>query len=133
MSRKDFYSIPDLEYFKTFCREYPSFIIKRQKDIVGFFSLGSINVFMTTMKQEGRLCLPLLFNAKEGEEVNIMNCLLIEADKRGYDTLYCYEIGDISSSLLEKIYAVKNNNLSYFTLYNNNMLIDNKDIYVPLF
>ncbi len=77
---------------------------------------------------DAEICLPLLFNGN----TNVLKCLIHIASERSFDVLYFYNVGDITQSMLNEINAIETTK-SWFSLYNNGMVLDKSDIYVPLF
>ena len=126
---KKFVFYPDIELFRKWTKEYGTYIVKNDKNIIGIFSIGTINCKMLT-GVEGRLCLPLIYISKN---IKVMKSLLNVAEEKGYDALYSNEVGDLTENVFKEINAIPNSKVSYFSLYNNNMSLCSADIYVPLF
>lgn len=129
-SDRKFVYLPNSEQFRKFILQYPTFVVEFEKKIVGIFAISSV---YCRMELDGLLCLPLIFNAVEGHEKQVMKSLLSIAKERDYDTLYLHCIGDITSEILESVNAIQTKEKSYFSLYNNSMTLTSQDIYVPLF
>ena len=129
---KKFVFYPDLAFFNKFVKEYPSYLVYKEKKIVGFFTLGIIYM-KTEFGMEAEIATPLLFNGIKGEEANSLRVCISTAREKEFDVLYLHSIGDITKEVLEEVYAIKTFSNSYFSLYNNSMDLKKSDLYVPLF
>lgn len=129
---KKFLFLPELEFFKKWSQEFPTFLVSFEKKPIGIFSFTTIYCRMIT-GLEGKLLLPLIFNSVPEHSTNLMKCLLNIGAEYDYDTLYTHCIGDINQGLLKTINAIQTKDKSYFSLYNNSMNLDIKDLYIPIF
>ena len=129
VENKKFAFFPDLSLFKKWIKAYPTYVVKG----LGIFSLGTINCKMSN-GAEGMLASPLLFACvNEGAGVQVLKSLLSVASEKDYDVFYCNQVGDLSEELLQSVNCIKNVVPTYFSLYNNSIKLDEKDIYTPLF
>lgn len=127
---KKFAFSPDLILFSKWIQEFPTYLVRKDKKNIGIFSIT--NVFCRMGNEvEGKLCLPLLFNAI-GSRKEVLKCLLSVAEERENDVLYCYSVGDLDSDTLKSVNAIQNIKKTWFSLYNNAMKLTEKDLYVPL-
>ena len=126
---KKFIFYPHIEFFQNWVKQIPTYIVKFDKTIVGIFSITSI--FCKTSMQ-GKLCLPLIFNAENNHHTNVLKCLLSTAEENQYDALYTYSVGDLSEKVLESVNSIKTKEDSWFSIYNNKIDLTAKDLYVPL-
>ena len=128
---KSFVFYPDLDLFDKWIQQYPTYFVKEGKKMVGIFSISSLYCRMGD-EVEGTLCFPLIFNCLLEYNISVMRCLLNVAKEREYDTLYVYQIGDVTRECLEGINAIETKDKSWFSLYNNGMNLTSENISVPL-
>ncbi len=123
---------PSEPLFEKWIKLYPSYLVFNGKEIIGFFTLGTINCKMST-GAEGTLCSPLLFNCVKGKGDIVLKSLLSIAEEKDYDLLYGNQIGDLTPEVYQSVNAIKNKDVSYFSLYNNSIKLKCEDIFTPLF
>ena len=128
---KKFVFYPDITLFSKWIENYPTYTVLFDKKIVGIFSINSVYCKMEN-NMEGKLCLPLLFNAYKEHSSNVFKCCIFIANERQYDVLYTHCVGDITRKILEENNAIETPRKSYFSLYNNSMDLTSEEIYVPL-
>lgn len=123
---------PSDSLFEKWIKLYPSYLVSNGKEIIGFFTLGTLNCKMST-GAEGTLCSPLLFNSLKGKSEVVLKCLLSIAEEKDYDLLYGNQVGDLTEEVYKSVHAIKNKAVSYFSLYNNSAKLQSEDIFAPLF
>ena len=123
---------PSNELFEKWIKLYPTYIVLNGKEIIGLFSIGTLNCKMAS-GAEGTLCSPLLFNSIKGKSEMILKCLLSIAEEKDYDLLYGNQVGDLTEEVYKSVNAIKNKSVSYFSLYNNSAKVKSEDIFTPLF
>ena len=129
---KKFAFMPDITFFNKWIQEYPTFLVSENKIPVGLFSIGSVYCRMVS-GLDGRLALSLLFVSLPEQSPKVMKSMIYTANEREYDALYMHEVGDITREILEEINAIETPGKSYFSLYNNSMILTPSDLYIPLF
>lgn len=130
IENKKFAFCPDLDFFKNWINQFPTYLVKYNKIDVGIFSITSIHCKTSI---EGKLCLPVTFNCIENNnKVNVLKCLLSVAEEKGYDALYTHSVGDLDEITLKNVNSVKTKENSWFSIYNNNIDLTVKDLYIPL-
>lgn len=129
---KKFVYMPDLNCFRKWIQEYPTFLISFEKKPVGIFSISSVYCRMES-SLDGKLALPLIFNSDPKHAISVMKSLIFVVSERDYDVLYTHCVGDMNKELLKTINAIETRDKSYLSLYNNSMTLTSSDLYVPLF
>lgn len=131
---KKFVFLPNFEDFKKWIKEYSGYYVidKTTKSIIGVFSIYSL-FFRTMMGLDGIVASPLMFLCEEGRNSEVFKCLLAISKEKNYDLFYFYEIGDLTEECYNDNLSQKVNEEKYFSLYNNAISLEPKDISVPLF
>lgn len=128
IDNKKFCFCPDKFIWEKWISNFPTYLIYNDNRISGIVSFNTIHCFMKESKKEGKLGVPIICNGK----MNLMNPVLYHiAYKEGYDVLYGYNIGDLSSEM-EKYHWIKTDNPVNFSLYNNSINLTKDDISVPI-
>ena len=127
---KKFAFYPDKNLFKKWIKAYPTYMVKG----LGIFSIGTVNCKMSN-GAEGTLASPLLFACSENEGAGekVLKSLLSVASDKDFDVFYCNQVGDLTEDVLQSCSCIKNVTPSYFSLYNNSLKLNEKDIFTPLF
>jgi len=129
---KEFAFYPELDFWLLWIEEFPTYLIKdikTNKDI-GIFSLGSVSVKIESVNKIANLSLPVLAVATDANK--LLNAIIHESSNLGYDALYIYELGDFSSGELERIHSLKTTVSLYFSMYNNNSILNKEGIITPI-
>ncbi len=126
---KKFSFYPELSFWKRWVQYFPTYIVKKDNQYVGLYTLTSLHCRIQSTQMDGNLATPLIC---VGEMPYTLSCLIHTAKERNYDVLYLYEIGDIDNEVLVNSKALKTNTVQWFNMYNNNISLNATDIYVPL-
>lgn len=128
IKNKKFVFYPDVDLWTQWIKEFPTYLISNDSNYTGIFSYTSLYCKINKSNMKGKLALPLLCN---GEMPSTLKCLthIVEKD---YDVLYSYCMGDVTRNVLKDINAIETKSNIWFSLYNNNISLDSKDISVPL-
>lgn len=126
VSNKRYAFYPDKELWSKWVNTYPTYTVYRKKKMVGIFTLGTVSC-ETTLGKELTLATPFLCAGKAG----LVFPAMISEARRFWDALYFYSTGIITSNIADKFNCIQGvpTNLSF---YNNDIVIDKKDIFVPL-
>lgn len=125
---KKFSFWPDEILWKKWIEGFPTYLIYYKDIISGIVSINTIYCIISTTNKEGKVASPIIFN---GHIDMVLNVLPNIVEQEGFDVLYFHSYGDASSELLEKNHYIKTQHLIWFSLYNNCIKLDSKDITVP--
>lgn len=130
---KKFVFYPSDEYFFKWIQEFPTYLVQKDKLNVGIYSLKSVYCKMGETDLDGTLCLPAFFNSIPEEKSKVLKCLISTAEERQFDVLYLHSVGDLDPETLKSANSTELPNKSWFSLYNNSIILKPEDIHVPLF
>ena len=128
IDHKKFCFCPDKFLWEKWVKNFDTYLIYSDNRICGIVSFNTIFCHIKETKKDGRLGVPVICN---GNMDIVMPVLSTLAMKEGYDVLYFYGTG-YSSVELNKYHFIKTENQVYFSLYNNSINLNIKDISVPI-
>lgn len=125
---KKFAFWPDETLWKKWVEGFPTYLIYYNDIISGIVSINTIYCIISATNKEGRVASPVICN---GYMDIILNVLPNIVSQEGFDVLYFHAYGDSDHLVLEKHHYVKTDHSVWFSLYNNCIKLDSKDISVP--
>ncbi len=126
---KKVYFSPSLEYYSKWISIFPTYMVYDNKKIVGLFSFFERKIWYPSLNSTitSARCITCI-----GYDIDlIMKQTILEA-KKHFDILYFYELGDVKSENLNKIFAQKDYR-TYINFFNTTLKISGSDFYSPPF
>ena len=127
---KKFAFYPDLLLWEKWINIFNTYLIYKNNKPIGVVSLNTIHCIITSANQEGRIANPIICN---GDTNIVLPVLLYIVNKLSYDVIYFHQYGDVTVKNMESINCIKTESDMWFSLYNNRIKLELKDISVPLF
>jgi hypothetical protein len=126
---KRFVFYPTLELWQKWIESFSTYLIYGDNAIVGLVSINTVHCLINSTQKISKILYPVLCVGDMNIVLPVLNYI---GFKENFDIIYYQEHGDLTSNHLESNHAIKTQNPSWFSLYNNNIEIKSSDIYVPL-
>jgi len=127
IKNKKFCFYPDETLWLKWINDFPTYLIYYQNKIEGIVSINTIYCIISSTNKEGRVATPVLCNGNIDIILKVLPNIV-----QDYDVLYFHVYGDVSVASLELNHFIKTDHLTWFSLYNNRILLNSTDISVPL-
>lgn len=129
---KKFVFYPDEVLWEQFIKLFPTYIISYQEEKVGIVAFNTVYCSMQTNNSNnkstiGKIAMPIICNGDMNLILSVLPSIVCD-----HDVLYIYCCGDMSSEVLFKKNYLKTDNSVWFSLYNNRMNLDVRDLSVPI-
>lgn len=126
IGNKRFVFYPDEKLWKQFIELFPTYLISRDDNVVGIVSINTVHCEMSN-GIKGKIAMPIICNGNTQLIMEILPTIVCD-----HDVLYVYCCGDITKEILEKFHFIKTSNPVWFSLYNNRINLDIRDLSVPI-
>ena len=120
---------PNKDLWSQWVTSFPTYLIYKGDKIVGVVSINTVYCVIEKSQEMGRILFPIICN---GEMESVMPVVCSIANDLKYDVVYFHEHGSVTEDALGKINAIQTNTKLFFSLYNNQILLNQTDIDVPL-
>ena len=126
---KKVYFSPSLEYYSKWISVFPTYIVYDYDKIVGLFSFSERKVWYPSLNSIiiSARCITCI-----GHDIDFIMIQSILEAKKDFDILYFYELGDVKSENLNKIFAQKDYR-TYINFFNTTLKVSASDFYSPPF
>ena len=124
---KKVYFSPSIEYYSKWILMFPTYIIYTKENIVGLFAFFERSIWYPSLNSviKSLRCITCI-----GQDIDLIIKESILEAKKSADLLYFYELGDIKSENLNKIFAQKEYR-TYINFFNTTLQIPACEFYSP--
>jgi len=127
VSDKKMYFSPSLDFYSKWIILFPTYIIKDKEEIIGLFSFHNKEIWYPSLNTKINSCFVITCIGKNIEQILSETVL---KTKEFYDVVTFYELGDLKSENLNKMFAQKSS-ISYVNFFNISLYLKPSDFYLP--
>ena len=127
IKNKKFVFYPDETMWLKWISDFPTYLIYYNNVLSGIVSINTIYCIISSTGKEGKVATPVLCNGNIDIILKVLPNIV-----QDYDVLYFHVYGDVTETSLESNHYIKTEHLSWFSLYNNRILLSKEEISVPL-